>query len=274
MPLEDGAAGSWSPRTATPESTWRSRRPARLPVAPEGDRSRDRQEPGRAPDAGARTPRAPADDAERTPTGAGRRRPRRSADAGAADAAATRRSGADAHARWWSAPGSAASPRPARWPAPAGRSPCSSAPTGSAAAGAALLIWPNGVGRAARARPRRRAGRDRHPDAAAASAGPDGRWLVQPRGHARPTGRPGGGARARTCTTRSMAGLGDRVEIRTGVEVPRSAPARRAAGGRHGRHTFEADLVVAADGIDSLIRRRLAPESRGASAPATPPGGR
>ena len=42
----------------------------------------------------------------------------------------------------------------------------------------------------------------------------------------------------------------------------RAAPGERPAVG-DGRHTFEADLVVAADGTDSVIRRQLAPESRG-----------
>ena len=59
-----------------------------------------------------------------------------------------------------------------------------------------------------------------------------------------------------------IAGLGDRVELRTGVTVRtvRAAPGERPAVG-DGRHTVEADLVVAADGTDSVIRRQLAPES-------------
>ena len=50
--------------------------------------------------------------------------------------------------------------------------------------------------------------------------------------------------------------------MRTGMTVRhvRAAPGERPAVG-DGRHTFEADLVVAADGTDSAIRRQLAPES-------------
>ena len=64
-----------------------------------------------------------------------------------------------------------------------------------------------------------------------------------------------------------MAGLGDKIEIRTGVEITSvrvgeaSWPAVSTA-----RHTFQADLVVAADGAGSLIRRRLAPAALLASA--------
>jgi 2-polyprenyl-6-methoxyphenol hydroxylase-like FAD-dependent oxidoreductase len=64
-----------------------------------------------------------------------------------------------------------------------------------------------------------------------------------------------------------MAGLGDKIEIRTGVEITSvrvgeaSWPAVSTA-----RHTFQADLVVAADGARSLIRRRLAPAAQVASA--------
>jgi 2-polyprenyl-6-methoxyphenol hydroxylase-like FAD-dependent oxidoreductase len=125
----------------------------------------------------------------------------------------------------------------------------------------ALLIWPNGV-RALRAlglgdgldaigTPVRHGGVRR----------PDGQWLVQ----------PGGATRERTLPVvvhredlhdALVAGLGDRVEIRTGVRV-RSV---RASDGDQpavsdGRHTFEADLVVAADGTDSVIRQRLAPQA-------------
>jgi len=57
-----------------------------------------------------------------------------------------------------------------------------------------------------------------------------------------------------------MAGLSEHVEIRTGTEIStvRSGPGDRPAVGT-GNHTFEADLIVAADGSRSLIRRRLAP---------------
>mgnify|MGYP001183608534 CR=1 FL=1 len=124
----------------------------------------------------------------------------------------------------------------------------------------ALILWPNGVralraldlgaGLAAIATPLPDVGVRR----------PDGHWLVQP--------RPVLGDRAPVVVHREdlhdalVAGLGDRVEIRTGVEVRtvRAADGERPAVG-DGRNTYEADLVVAADGIDSLLRRRLAPEA-------------
>lgn len=89
---------------------------------------------------------------------------------------------------------------------------------------------------------------------------PDGHWLVQPRVTA--------AERAPVVVHREdlhdalVAGLGDRVEIRTGVTVStvRAADGDRPAVG-NGRVMFEADLVVAADGIDSVVRQRLAPES-------------
>jgi 2-polyprenyl-6-methoxyphenol hydroxylase-like FAD-dependent oxidoreductase len=64
-----------------------------------------------------------------------------------------------------------------------------------------------------------------------------------------------------------LATLGDKVEIRTGIEVTSVVtsgvdwPAVTA-----GTHTFTADLVVAADGAGSVIRPRLAPNSRVAPA--------
>jgi len=88
---------------------------------------------------------------------------------------------------------------------------------------------------------------------------PDGQWLVQPRG---------GGARGPVIVHREdlhdalVAGLGDRVELRTGVVV-RSARAqeRERPAVSDGTTTYEGDVIVAADGIDSAVRPRLAPES-------------
>jgi 2-polyprenyl-6-methoxyphenol hydroxylase-like FAD-dependent oxidoreductase len=60
-----------------------------------------------------------------------------------------------------------------------------------------------------------------------------------------------------------LAALGDKIEIRTGIEVTAVVtsgvdwPAVTA-----GKHTFTADLVVAADGAGSVIRQRVAPGSR------------
>jgi 2-polyprenyl-6-methoxyphenol hydroxylase-like FAD-dependent oxidoreductase len=123
----------------------------------------------------------------------------------------------------------------------------------------ALILWPNAVraleslgiadGLAAIATPLPDTGVRR----------PDGQWLVQPRV---------GGTRLPVVVHSDdlqdalVAGLGDRVEIRTGATVRsvRANPGDRPAVG-DGRTTFEADIVVAADGIDSAVRQRLAPES-------------
>ncbi|MEV4628427.1 NAD(P)/FAD-dependent oxidoreductase [Micromonospora sp. NPDC049523] len=124
----------------------------------------------------------------------------------------------------------------------------------------ALVLWPNGV-RALRA-----LGLGDGLDAIATALPdvgvrrPDGHWLVQP--------RPMIDERAPVVVHREdlhdalIAGLGDQVDIRTGVQVRtvRAAPAERPAVG-DGRNEFEADLVVAADGVDSAVRHRLAPEA-------------
>ena len=126
----------------------------------------------------------------------------------------------------------------------------------------ALVLWPNGRARPGVARTRTAAG----PAIAAPLPDggvrrPDGQWLVPPRS------RPGAGPAPAVVHLEDlydalMAGLGDRVEIRTGVDVTtvRVGPGRRPAVG-DGRTEFEADLLVAADGIDSPVRRALAPEA-------------
>ncbi|RKR87135.1 2-polyprenyl-6-methoxyphenol hydroxylase-like FAD-dependent oxidoreductase [Micromonospora pisi] len=124
----------------------------------------------------------------------------------------------------------------------------------------ALVLWPNGV-RALGA-----LGLGDGLDAIATALPdvgvrrPDGHWLVQP--------RPMVDERAPVVVHREdlhdalIAGLGDRVEIRTGVRVRtvRTSAADRPAVG-DGRTEWEADLVVAADGVDSVVRQRLAPEA-------------
>ncbi|HEY3008950.1 MAG TPA: FAD-dependent monooxygenase [Micromonosporaceae bacterium] len=127
----------------------------------------------------------------------------------------------------------------------------------------ALFLWPNGVralgalglgeGLDAIATPVPNGGIRR----------PDGRWLVQPTG-------AGDGpvvVHREDLHDALVAGLGDRVAIRTGVSV---RGVHLAAGDRpavtDGRSEFEADLVVAADGVDSAIRGRLAPQATAVSA--------
>ena len=124
----------------------------------------------------------------------------------------------------------------------------------------ALVLWPNGI-RALRA-----LGLGDGLDAIGTPLPetgvrrPDGHWLVQP--------RPVAAHRAPVVVHREdlhdalIAGLGDRIDIRTNVTV---GDVVTAEGDRpavtSGRHRFEADLVVAADGTDSAVRARLAPES-------------
>ena len=90
---------------------------------------------------------------------------------------------------------------------------------------------------------------------------PDGQWLIAPRA------RNGAGPAPAVVHLEDLydalvAGLGDRVEIRTGCTVTAvRTSARRRPVVEVGRTPIEADLVVAADGIDSPVRRALAPES-------------
>lgn len=134
------------------------------------------------------------------------------------------------------------------------------------AAPTALLLWPSGVhalqalgighGLDAIATPVPDRGLRR----------PDGRWLVEPE-----PGSSRGSAllvHAEDLHDALVAGLGDQVEIRTGVAVRGMAPAETAAVS-DGRHSWQADLVVAADGVDSVLRPRVAPRSRAVSAGAT-----
>ncbi len=153
--------------------------------------------------------------------------------------------------------------------------------------GAALLIWPNGV--AALQALGLSLGDIAFPMVAGGIRRPDGRWLVQadvapldgaPADGAQPLPTAGGGpsyqagphqqsvvVHADDLHDALMAGLGEKIEIRTGVEVTtvRAGTAERPAVGT-GKHTFEADLIVAADGSRSAIRRRLAPQSAVTSA--------
>lgn len=122
----------------------------------------------------------------------------------------------------------------------------------------ALMLWPNGI------RALRSLGLGEGLEAIATPVGdggvrrPDGHWLVQ----RRPLLRDRGPVLVHQEDLHDalIAGLGERVEIRTGIRVSRVDLGERPAVS-DGRYTFAADLVVAADGIDSEVRRRLAPES-------------
>src|SRR6185437_5681390 len=117
----------------------------------------------------------------------------------------------------------------------------------------ALVLWSNG----------RRALEALDPDggwsaiAAALPDGgvrrPDGQWLVPPRSR-NGTGPAPAVVHLEDLYDALVAGLGDRVEIRTGFEVTtvRTGRRQRPAVG-DGRALVEGDLLVAADGIDSPI---------------------
>lgn len=137
----------------------------------------------------------------------------------------------------------------------------------------ALLLWPGGVralqalglgqGLAAVATPVPERGLRR----------PDGQWLVSPRPAAQGAGPPVADrepllVHAEDLHDALFAGLGDQVEVRTGVTVRGPATGDRPAV-TDGRHTWTGDLVVAADGLDSVLRPRVARRSTVVSAGAT-----
>ncbi|SNY50927.1 2-polyprenyl-6-methoxyphenol hydroxylase [Paractinoplanes atraurantiacus] len=125
----------------------------------------------------------------------------------------------------------------------------------------ALVLWPNG----------RRALEALDPSGGWSSIAsplpdggvrrPDGQWLVTPRGRAG-SGPAPAAVRLEDLYDVLIAGLGDYVQMRTGFAVTtiRTGPGLRPSVS-DGRTTIEADLVVAADGIDSCVRRALAPEA-------------
>jgi 2-polyprenyl-6-methoxyphenol hydroxylase-like FAD-dependent oxidoreductase len=104
---------------------------------------------------------------------------------------------------------------------------------------------------------------------------PDGQWLVErdPAGGPEPPRL----VHAEDLHDAVVAGLGDRVEVRTGVTVRRGAMGGRAGGSgsadqpavTDGRATWGGHLVVAADGLDSVLRPRVASRSVPVSAGAT-----
>jgi 2-polyprenyl-6-methoxyphenol hydroxylase-like FAD-dependent oxidoreductase len=120
---------------------------------------------------------------------------------------------------------------------------------------AAVLLWPNGI---------------RALHALGLGAGLDAiATPVPPPGVCRPSGRflqqPDPGTPAAVALHRAdlhdtfVAGLGERVEICTGVAIRSTCPTTQRPGVGDGSATWRADLVVGADGADSLLRRRLAP---------------
>jgi 2-polyprenyl-6-methoxyphenol hydroxylase-like FAD-dependent oxidoreductase len=127
----------------------------------------------------------------------------------------------------------------------------------------ALVLWPNGV-RALRALGLG-AGLEAiaTPLPATGVRRPDGHWLVAPR--PLPADRSPVVVHREDLHDALVAGLGDRVDLRTGFTVRTVHVHGTRPAVSDGRGTVEADLVVAADGIDSTLRRRLAPESAAVS---------
>jgi 2-polyprenyl-6-methoxyphenol hydroxylase-like FAD-dependent oxidoreductase len=123
---------------------------------------------------------------------------------------------------------------------------------------AALLLWPNalaalrslglggGLGEICTELP------------AAGVRRPDGQWLSRASSGPQPVV-----AHAEDLHDNLIAGLGTRIDIQTGVTVKsvHFRQGERPAVGDTRGNTWDADLIIAADGADSLIRSRLAPQS-------------
>ncbi|GAA5196633.1 FAD-dependent oxidoreductase [Rugosimonospora acidiphila] len=127
---------------------------------------------------------------------------------------------------------------------------------------AALLIWPNGV-RALRAMDL--SGGLNAIASPAPSRGirrPSGQWMVQPDDAVERDADASVVVHREDLHDTLVAGLGDKIDIRTGVQVRavRCEPGEQPSVS-DGRSTWQADFVVAADGLDSVVRRRLVPES-------------
>nr|BFE66162.1 FAD-dependent monooxygenase [Dactylosporangium thailandense] len=133
---------------------------------------------------------------------------------------------------------------------------------------AALVLWPNGV-RALRALGLA-AGLDgiSTPVPPAGIRRPDGSWLVPPAAVTTTgdVGSPPVVVHREDLHDAFIAGLGDQVDVRSGIAVQSARVRRDRPAVGDGRVTFEADLIVAADGPDSAIRRRLAAATTFASA--------
>jgi 2-polyprenyl-6-methoxyphenol hydroxylase-like FAD-dependent oxidoreductase len=127
---------------------------------------------------------------------------------------------------------------------------------------AALLLWPAGV-RALRALGLAGGlGAITSPAPSRGIRRPNGQWLVQPDAATDPEEDGALVVHREDLHDALVAGLGEKIDIRTGVAV---RTVRMPGSGDRpavsdGSHTFEADLVVAADGLDSIVRRRLLPE--------------
>jgi 2-polyprenyl-6-methoxyphenol hydroxylase-like FAD-dependent oxidoreductase len=134
---------------------------------------------------------------------------------------------------------------------------------------AALLIWPAGIEALHRLGLGPGLAEISSPITARGIRRPDGQWLVRQDDPAAAIDMPVVVHRE-DLHDALVAGLGGRIEIRTGIAVRTVRPAgSQAPAVSDGSTTWEADLVVGADGVDSLVRRRLAPEAAVVSAGCT-----
>jgi 2-polyprenyl-6-methoxyphenol hydroxylase-like FAD-dependent oxidoreductase len=127
---------------------------------------------------------------------------------------------------------------------------------------AALLLWPGGV-RALRALGLADGlGAIISPVAGRGIRRPNGQWLVQPDTVPADEAEQAYVVHREDLHDALVAGLGDKIDIRTGAGVRglRMPGGERPAVSTAGQ-TFEADLVVGADGLESIVRRRLCPEA-------------
>jgi 2-polyprenyl-6-methoxyphenol hydroxylase-like FAD-dependent oxidoreductase len=125
------------------------------------------------------------------------------------------------------------------------------------AAPAALMLWPNALAALRSLGLGGGLGEISTEVPATGVRRPDGQWLSRPTGGVTPVV-----VHAEDLHDALIAGLGNRLDIQTGVKirVVHNRPGERAAVG-DGKNLWDADLVIAADGADSFIRSRLAPQS-------------
>jgi 2-polyprenyl-6-methoxyphenol hydroxylase-like FAD-dependent oxidoreductase len=132
---------------------------------------------------------------------------------------------------------------------------------------AALLIWPNGVSALRALDLGGGLGAIASPAPARGIRRPNGQWLVQPGAATQDDADASFVVHREDLHDTLVAGLGEKIDIRTGIQVRtvRCVPGESPSVS-DGKNTWQADLVVAADGVDSVVRRRLAPESSAVAA--------
>jgi 2-polyprenyl-6-methoxyphenol hydroxylase-like FAD-dependent oxidoreductase len=122
---------------------------------------------------------------------------------------------------------------------------------------AALLLWPNALAALRSLGLGHGMGEISTEVPSAGVRRPDGQWLSRQAGGVTPVV-----VHSEDLHDTLIAGLGSRIDIQSGIRVRtvHNRPGERPAVG-DGKNTWDADLIVAADGADSFIRSRLAPQS-------------